>query len=78
MNFLHFAVALFVISSALLVVVSLATAPDTLAKLRGLTFKTLESSYIVDTPGAHAAFRIHVVASVALAATVIGLWIHFA
>jgi len=78
MNFLHFAVALFVVSSALLVVVSLATAPDTLAKLRGLTFKTLESSYIVDTPRAHRAFRVHVIASVALAATVIGLWIHFA
>ena len=78
MNFLHFAVALFAVSAVLLIVVSLATAPDTLSKLRGLTFKTLDSDYIADNPRARQAFKVHVIASVALAATVIGLWIHFA
>ncbi len=39
-NFLHFAIALFVICSALLIVVSLLTRPATDAQLAGLTFQT--------------------------------------
>ena len=41
-NFLHFAILLFVVSLVILVAVSLATAPESMAKLRGLTFATLD------------------------------------
>jgi SSS family solute:Na+ symporter len=37
LNFLHFAVLLFAVCSVLLVLVSLATAPEPDSKLRGLT-----------------------------------------
>ena len=78
MNFLHFAVVLFVVSSALLVLISLATAPDTLAKLRGLTFRTLESAYIPPDARSQRLFAIHRVATIATALFVIGLWVYFA
>jgi len=78
MNFLHFAILLFAISVVLLVVVSLATDPVTLAQLRGLTFKTLESSYIPHAERSQRLFRIHLVCTVALALFVIGLWVYFA
>jgi len=78
MNFLHFAIVLFAISVVLLVAVSLATAPDALAKLRGLTFKTLESDYIGATERSRGLFRIQLTATVALAIFVVGLWVYFA
>ena len=58
MNFLHFAVLLFAVSVVLLVGVSLATAPAPLAKLRGLTFATLESDYIPASERSQSLFRI--------------------
>jgi SSS family solute:Na+ symporter len=78
MNFLHFAVVLFAVSSALLVAVSLATEAPSLARLRGLTFKTLESAYVAATPRAQRLFPLHLTVSVVLALFVIGLWIYFA
>ena len=78
MNFLHFAVVLFVISSLLLVGVSLATEPTNLARLRGLTFKTLDSPYIPDNARSAGLFRVHMAASVTLAVLVVGLWVYFA
>lgn len=78
MNFLHFAVVLFAVSSVLLVTVSLATAPPLLERLRGLTFKTLDSSYIPSGARAATLFRIHLAATLTLIVVVIGLWIHFA
>lgn len=78
MNFLHFAIVLFAVSSALLVVVSLATAPETLARLRGLTFKTLDSAYIAANPRAQRLFGLHRAATIGLAVFVIGLWVYFA
>lgn len=78
MNFLHFAILLFVVSAVLLVGVSLATAAPTLEKLRGLTFQTLESSYIPATARGQGFFRLHLGASVALTVLVVALWIHFA
>jgi SSS family solute:Na+ symporter len=78
MNFLHFAVALFVISVVLLVGVSLATDPVTLARLKGLTFSTLESSFIARSERSQRLFRVHLVCTIALALFVIGLWVHFA
>jgi len=77
-NFLHFAVLLFGVSVLLLVTVSLATQPEPLAKLRGLTFFTLDASY--RPPGVHAKpiFTLQIVATIALALFTIGLWWHFA
>jgi SSS family solute:Na+ symporter len=77
MNFLHFAVVLFVVSTILLVAVSLATQPESLAKLRGLTFATLDK-YVQPSERSRRLFGAHVVATVALALFVIGLWVYFA
>jgi hypothetical protein len=59
-----------------LVGVSLATAPESMAKLRGLTFATLDRAYRPAEAGP--VFTIQVVATVALALFTIGLWVHFA
>ena len=78
MNFLHFAILLFAISVVLLVAVSLATAPAPLAQLRGLTFKTLESSFIHGSARSQRLFRLQLAGTIVLALFVIGLWVHFA
>ena len=78
MNFLHFAVLLFVISVVLLVCVSLATEPVTLTRLKGLTFATLESSFIARSERSQRLFRVHLACTIVLALFVIGLWVHFA
>jgi SSS family solute:Na+ symporter len=78
MNFLHFAVVLFAISSILLVLVSLATQVPARERLKGLTFATLESSYIPSNARAQRAFHFHRAVTIALAVFVIGLWIYFA
>ena len=77
-NFLHFAIVLFAISVALLIAVSLATAPETMAKLRGLTFATLDQDYRPRGDQARSVFTLQMVATVLLAAFTIGLWVHFA
>jgi SSS family solute:Na+ symporter len=77
MNFLHFAVVLFAVSTAILVVVSLATQSDSLARLRGLTFATLDR-YILPSARSRGLFQLHLAASIGLAVFVIGLWVHFA
>jgi solute:Na+ symporter, SSS family len=74
-NFLHFAILIFVISAAILVVGSLATQPERLEQLRGLTFATLEGEY---SPPGRQVFRLQIVASVASVLLVTYLWIHFA
>ncbi len=76
-NFLHFAILIFVVSSMILVGVSLATQPESMAKLRGLTFATLEQSYRPVETRARAQFNWNVFATLALATFVIGLWVHF-
>ncbi len=77
-NFLHFAILIFVVSAVLLVVVSLATAPEPRAKLSNLTFATLESEYTAPEAGTASTVRLQVAASIALAVFVIGLWVYFA
>ena len=77
MNFLHFAIVLFVVSTALLVVISLATQADSLAKLKGLTFVTLDR-YVPRSERARRVFVLQAAATVVLALFVIGLWVHFA
>ncbi len=75
-NFLHIAVIIFIISVIVLVVVSLATAAESIAKLRGLTFSTLEGGYGLGSSAG--TLRNQATLSVALAAFVIGLWVWFA
>jgi solute:Na+ symporter, SSS family len=76
-NFLHFAILIFVISVVLLVAVSLATAPETMAKLRGLTFATLDRDYRPTEAAQKSLFTMQVVFTAALALFTIGLWVHF-
>lgn len=78
MNFLHFAVVLFAVSVVVLVGVSLLSEVPALERLRGLTFRTLESSYIHAGARSQRLFRVHAAATAVLATVVIGLWVYFA
>jgi SSS family solute:Na+ symporter len=77
-NFLHFAILLFAVSVVVLVGVSLATAPEPIAKLKGLTFATLGEDYRPREPRAQSLFTIQLIATVVLAAFTVGLWVYFA
>jgi solute:Na+ symporter, SSS family len=88
MNFLHFAAVVFVFCVAVLVGVSLATAPPAPRKLAGLTFATVDQPVDTsDVPASVAALpmapespawrRRNVALSVLLAATIVGLWIYY-
>jgi solute:Na+ symporter, SSS family len=87
MNFLHYAIFMFVICATVLIVVSLATPAPERKKLAGLTFATVTEKLDVQPAGAQAAYRLsaetarehrtNVVFSLLLALTVIALWIYF-
>jgi hypothetical protein len=49
-----------------------------LSRLKGLTFRTLESAYIPAAARSQQLFRIQLTASIALGLFVIGLWVYFA
>jgi len=85
MNFLHYAIFMFVVCSAVLVAVSMFTPAPDRKRLGGLTFATvddkIESTNALrlhkpakETPFEH---RVNVVLSTLLVATVVGLWIYF-
>jgi solute:Na+ symporter, SSS family len=86
MNFLHYAIFMFVVCSLVLVGVSLATPAPDRRKLAGLTFATVgekmdtipvgtpQRKPMLETAAEH---RINVAFSLLLLATVIGLWIYF-
>ncbi len=86
MNFLHYAIFMFVICSLVLIGVSLMTPPPDRRKLAGLTFATVDEKMDTvamgtpqfkpakETPLEH---RLNVIFSLALVATVVGLWIYF-
>ncbi|HMC74443.1 MAG TPA: hypothetical protein VKG87_09080, partial [Terriglobales bacterium] len=85
MNFLHYAIFMFVVCSLVLIVVSLLGPAPERKKLAGLTFATVgekmdvsfttgERKPAAETPGEH---RINVAFSVLLVGTVVGLWIYF-
>jgi len=76
-HFLHFAVLIFLVSTAVLVIVSLATTRERDDKLTGLTFATLQEPYTA-LAGARSTVAIQVAASVVVSAIVIGLWWYFA
>ncbi|HMJ21389.1 MAG TPA: hypothetical protein VK513_05755, partial [Terriglobales bacterium] len=86
MNFLHYSILMFAICCAVLVGVSLMTPAPERKKLAGLTFATVDDKMdalpvrpLGHKPAAETAFehRLNVVFSLALIATVLGLWIHF-
>jgi solute:Na+ symporter, SSS family len=90
MNFLHYAIFMFVVCSAVLIMVSLATPAPDRQKLIGLTFATIQQKLEVYPAGSAAAqpayglsaetateHRINVAFSLLLALSVIALWIYF-
>jgi solute:Na+ symporter, SSS family len=88
LNFLHYAIVMFVICCLVLIVVSMLTPPPDRKKLAGLTFATVgEKMELIPVtpdalrfkPAAETALerRINTVLSLALLAAVIGLWVHF-
>ncbi len=84
MNFLHYAIFMFVVCTAVLVLVSLMFPAPERKKLAGLTFATVgEKLDTVDASAPHLAretkteHALNVVFTLALIATVVGLWIRF-
>lgn len=85
MNFLHYAIFMFMVCSVVLIGVSLVTPAPERKKLAGLTFATVREKLDVEAIGpAHrlaaetaTEHRINVVLSLLLAFTVIALWIYF-
>ena len=90
MNFLHFAILMFVICVAVLVVVSLLTPAPARDKVRGLTFQTIREKVDLDEveapsvleapaqPETQTENRINWVFACLLIVTMISLWIYFA
>jgi SSS family solute:Na+ symporter len=86
MNFLHYAILMFVVCSAVLVLVSLLTPAPERAKLAGLTFATVDEKIAATAVATRSVAleretplqrRLNLVFSVLLFATVLGLWIWF-
>jgi SSS family solute:Na+ symporter len=86
MNFLHYAILMFVACSLVLIGVSLMTPAPDRRKLAGLTFATVDEKMDIMPihpegykPGAETALehRLNVLFSLALLATVVGLWFQF-
>jgi solute:Na+ symporter, SSS family len=85
MNFLHYAILMFVICSLVLMVLSMMTPAPDRRKLAGLTFATVDEK--MDTTLVKSEYKppketglqhsLNVAFSVLLAATVIGLWYYF-
>jgi SSS family solute:Na+ symporter len=86
MNFLHYAIFMFIVCSLVLIVVSLMTPAPDRRKLAGLTFATVDEKMdiiplhgIARKPAPETASErmVNIVFSLALVATVVGLWIYF-
>jgi solute:Na+ symporter, SSS family len=86
MNFLHYAIFMFVVCALVLVVVSLMTPAPERRRLAGLTFATVDEKMDVIPLSAperkparetHTEHIMNVAFSLGLLATVIGLWIYF-
>ena len=90
MNFLHFAILMFVICLVILVVVSLLTPAPEARKVAGLTFQTVREKIVmtdaesqrmlavpatVETPAQN---RLNVILAGVLIVTVLSLWVYFA
>jgi SSS family solute:Na+ symporter len=90
MNFLHYAILMFIVCSAVLITVSLVTPAPERRQLAGLTFAVVQEKLVVQPVGVAAAQpayslaaetatqrRINVAFSLVLAFMVIALWIYF-
>jgi len=87
LNFLHYAIVMFLVCAAVLVVVSVATPPPDRRALAGLTFATvdakLETTMVRGAgvpkppPETGMQHRINIALSVALVLTVVSLWVYF-
>src|SRR5258706_3860413 len=86
MNFLHYAIFMFVVCSVVLIAVSLMTPAPDRKRLAGLTFATVDEkmeAVAVGTPVRKPAqetpmeHRLNVIFSRLIVATVVGLWIYF-
>ncbi len=86
MNFLHYSILMFVICCVVLIGVSLVTPAPERKQLAGLTFATVDDKMdvtpvrvLAHKPAAETAAeqRLNIIFSLALIATVIGLWFHF-
>jgi SSS family solute:Na+ symporter len=78
MNFLHFAVMLFVICTVVLITVSIMTKPPSSEQIRGLTLSTARTQAVSGEIQPEARARSTIVLSFVLAATIGILWIIFA
>jgi SSS family solute:Na+ symporter len=79
MNFLHFAILMFAICVAVLVIVSLLTPAPGMDKVEGLTFQTPRQGAAAGVEGGAPAWRaINLVFTFVLVATIISLWYYFA
>jgi SSS family solute:Na+ symporter len=74
-NFLHFAVLLFVICTAVLLGVSLVTAPPPLEKVEGITFDTTQRT--TEGPRGRGWRRVDLVLSALLVLCVAAVWWYF-
>jgi SSS family solute:Na+ symporter len=74
-NFLHFAVLLFVICTAILILVSLVTAPPPPEKVEGITFDTTQRT--TEGPRGRGWRRTDLVLSILLALAVGAIWVYF-
>jgi SSS family solute:Na+ symporter len=79
MNFLHFAILLFAICIAVLILVSFASEPATDEELRGLTFATTpkDAHAVAIADSTRTGKRVTVIASIALSVTLVVLWVIF-
>ena len=85
MNFLHYAILMFVVCSLVLITVSLATRAPDRNKLAGLTFATVSQKFDLTPVNVRykpvfetaTEYRLNILFSLALLATVISLWIYF-
>jgi SSS family solute:Na+ symporter len=86
MNFLHYAIVMFIVCAAILVGVSVATPAPSRRKLAGLTFATVDDK--IETtrvglpvhkpaPESPLQHRLNVTLSTVLVLTVVSLWIYF-
>ena len=73
-NFLHFAIALFVVCTVVLVAVSLTAPPPPREQLRDLTFGEVSPSPEATTKRE---MRVNVILSVLLVLAVVAVWIYF-
>jgi SSS family solute:Na+ symporter len=87
LNFLHYAIVMFLVCAAVLVVVSVLTPPPDRRALAGLTFATVDAKLETTRvrgaglpkppPETGMQHRINIALSVALVLTVVSLWIYF-